>query len=97
MSYFKHDTAIVDEPCQIGEGTRIWHFAHIQSGARIGAHCIFGQNTYVAGDVVIGSNVKVQNNVSLYSGLTIEDDVFLGPSCVVTNVANPRSQIVRHV
>ena len=96
MGYFKHDSAYVDEPCEIGEGTRIWHFSHIQKGARIGKNCIFGQNCNVANDVVIGSNVKVQNNVSLYTGTIVEDDVFLGPSCVLTNVTNPRSQVLRH-
>jgi UDP-2-acetamido-3-amino-2,3-dideoxy-glucuronate N-acetyltransferase len=96
MSYFKHESSYVDEPCEIGEGTRIWHFCHISKGARIGRHCIFGQNSYVANDVVIGSNVKIQNNVSIYTGTVIEDDVFLGPSCVLTNVTNPRSQINRH-
>jgi UDP-2-acetamido-3-amino-2,3-dideoxy-glucuronate N-acetyltransferase len=96
MSYFKHESAYVDEPCEIGEGTKIWHFCHIQSGAKIGERCIFGQNCNVANDVVIGSNVKVQNNVSIYTGTIIEDDVFLGPSCVLTNVTNPRSQVNRH-
>ena len=96
MSYFKHESAYVDEPCEIGDGTKIWHFCHIQSGAKIGERCIFGQNCNVANDVVIGSNVKVQNNVSIYTGTIIEDDVFLGPSCVLTNVTNPRSQVKRH-
>ena len=96
MSYFSHPTAVVDEPVTIGEGTKIWHFAHILSGARIGRKCIFGQNTMVADGVVIGDNVKVQNNVAIYTGTTIEDDVFLGPSCVLTNVTNPRSQVNRH-
>lgn len=96
MSYFKHESAYVDEPCEIGEGTKIWHFCHIQKGARIGERCIFGQNCNVANDVVIGNNVKVQNNVSIYTGTVIEDDVFLGPSCVLTNVTNPRSQVNRH-
>jgi len=95
MAYFKHDSTYVDEPCQIGDGTKIWHFCHIQKGATIGADCIFGQNCNVANDVVIGSNVKVQNNVSIYTGTVIEDDVFLGPSCVLTNVTNPRSQVIR--
>lgn len=96
MSYFKHDSAYVDEPSEIGEGTKIWHFCHVQAGAKIGRRCIFGQNCNVAGDVVVGDNVKVQNNVSIYSGTTIEDDVFLGPSCVLTNVTNPRSEVNRH-
>lgn len=96
MSYFAHPTAIVDQPSSIGDGTRIWHFAHVFSGARIGRNCIFGQNTMVAEGVVIGDNVKVQNNVAIYTGTTIEDDVFLGPSCVLTNVTNPRSQVNRH-
>lgn len=96
MSFHAHPTAIVDDNVIIGEGTKIWHFAHICPGARIGANCIFGQNTMVANDVVIGSNVKVQNNVAIYTGTEIEDDVFLGPSCVLTNVTNPRSQVKRH-
>ncbi len=95
MSHFVHPTAVVDEPCSIGDETRIWHFAHISAGARIGWRCSFGQNTMVAADVVIGDNVKVQNNVSIYTGTTVEDDVFLGPSCVLTNVTNPRSQVNR--
>ncbi len=94
--YFAHESAYVDEPVEIGEGTKIWHFAHVMAGAKIGRRCIFGQNTMVAGDVAIGDNVKVQNNVAIYTGTTIEDDVFLGPSCVLTNVTNPRSQVVRH-
>lgn len=93
--YFVHESAYVDEPCQIGPGTKIWHFCHIMKDARIGADCIFGQNVMVAGGAVIGNNVKVQNNVAIYAGVTIENDVFLGPSCVLTNVTNPRSQIVR--
>jgi UDP-2-acetamido-3-amino-2,3-dideoxy-glucuronate N-acetyltransferase len=96
MSYFKHDSAFVDEQSTIGDGTKIWHFCHIQKGARIGKNCIFGQNCHVANDVVIGSQVKVQNNVSVFTGTIIEDDVFLGPSCVLTNVSNPRSQVNRH-
>ena len=91
-----HESAYVDEPCEIGAGTKIWHFSHILPGVKIGKNCIFGQNCQVANDVVIGSNVKVQNNVSIYTGTTIEDDVFLGPSCVLTNVTNPRSQVNRH-
>jgi len=94
--YFVHESAYVDEPCEIGKGTKIWHFSHIMKGVKIGENCIFGQNVNVAGGVVIGNNVKVQNNVSIYTGAIIEDDVFLGPSCVLTNVTNPRSQIVRH-
>lgn len=90
-----HPTAIIDEGASIGEGTKIWHFSHISAGAKIGQDCVFGQNTMVANDVVIGTNVKVQNNVAIYTGTEIEDDVFLGPSCVLTNVTNPRSQIVR--
>jgi UDP-2-acetamido-3-amino-2,3-dideoxy-glucuronate N-acetyltransferase len=93
---FVHPTAIVDDNVVIGENTKIWHFAHICSGAVIGRDCIFGQNTMVANDVKIGSNVKVQNNVAIYTGTEIEDDVFLGPSCVLTNVTNPRSQVKRH-
>jgi UDP-2-acetamido-3-amino-2,3-dideoxy-glucuronate N-acetyltransferase len=96
MNYSVHETAVVDEPVEIGDGTKIWHFAHICSGAVIGERCVFGQNTMVAGGTVIGSNVKVQNNVAIYTGTSIEDDVFLGPSCVLTNVTNPRSQVLRH-
>ncbi len=95
MSYFAHPTAVVDTPCSIGDGTRIWHFAHIFAGTHIGRDCSFGQNTMVAEGVVIGDNVKVQNNVAIYTGTTVEDDVFLGPSCVLTNVTNPRSQVIR--
>jgi UDP-2-acetamido-3-amino-2,3-dideoxy-glucuronate N-acetyltransferase len=94
--YFAHPSAFIDEPCQIGAGTKIWHFAHIMKGAQIGEKCILGQNVSIGNDVRIGNNVKIQNNVSVYAGTTIEDDVFLGPSCVLTNVTNPRSQINRH-
>ena len=94
--YFVHPTATVDQPCEIGAGTKIWHYSHILSGAKIGQRCIIGQNCQVAGGVVVGSNVKIQNNVSIYAGAQIEDDVFLGPSCVLTNVTNPRSQVNRH-
>jgi UDP-2-acetamido-3-amino-2,3-dideoxy-glucuronate N-acetyltransferase len=96
LPYFVHPTAMVDEPVQVGAGTKIWHFSHILPGARIGERCIFGQNTQVGDNVMIGNNVKVQNNVSIYTGTVIEDDVFLGPSCVLTNVTNPRSQVNRH-
>ncbi|MDY0149696.1 MAG: DapH/DapD/GlmU-related protein [Kiritimatiellia bacterium] len=95
-SFFKHDSAYVDEGAVIGAGTKIWHFSHIMKGATIGERCVFGQNVNVDGGVIIGSNVKVQNNVSIYTGTVIEDDVFLGPSCVLTNVTNPRSQVNRH-
>jgi len=95
MNYFKHESSYIDDGAIIGSGTKIWHFSHIQK-AKIGERCIFGQNVNVADGVVIGNNVKVQNNVSIYTGTIIEDDVFLGPSCVLTNVTNPRSQINRH-
>jgi UDP-2-acetamido-3-amino-2,3-dideoxy-glucuronate N-acetyltransferase len=95
-SYFKHESAFVDGPCLIGDGTKIWHFCHVMKNATIGRNCILGQNVSIAGDAVIGNNVKIQNNVSVYTGTTIEDDVFLGPSCVLTNVTNPRSQVNRH-
>ena len=93
--YFAHSSAYVDQPCEIGEGTKIWHFCHIMANCKIGSRCILGQNVLVSPDVVLGNNVKVQNNVALYTGAVIEDDVFLGPSCVFTNITNPRSQIVR--
>ncbi len=94
--YFAHPSAFVDKPCRIGAGTKIWHGTHVMKGAQIGEKCILGQNVYIGNDVLIGSNVKIQNNVSVYTGTEIEDDVFLGPSCVLTNITNPRSQIVRH-
>lgn len=90
-----HESAYVDEPCEIGRRTRIWHFSHIQTGAKLGENCSLGQNVNVGNDVIIGNNVKIQNNVSVYTGCEIEDDVFLGPSCVLTNVSNPRSQVHR--
>ncbi len=95
MAVSIHPTAIVDEGAQIGTDTRVWHWVHISSGARIGERCSFGQNVYVGNDVVIGDNVKVQNNVSIYDAVAIEDDVFCGPSMVFTNVYNPRSAVTR--
>jgi UDP-2-acetamido-3-amino-2,3-dideoxy-glucuronate N-acetyltransferase len=94
--YFVHPTAVVDEGARIAKGTKIWHFSHIMKGAQIGERCILGQNVNVDGGTVLGNNVKIQNNVSIYTGAVIEDDVFLGPSCVLTNVTNPRSQVSRH-
>jgi UDP-2-acetamido-3-amino-2,3-dideoxy-glucuronate N-acetyltransferase len=95
-SYYVHPSAYVDEPCEIGAGTKIWHFCHVMPRARIGANCVLGQNVMIASDVVIGNNVKIQNNVSVYTGVELEDDVFCGPACVFTNVSNPRAQIDRH-
>lgn len=92
---FIHETAVVDNDCKIGNGTRIWHFSHIMSGSRIGQNCNIGQNVVISPDVIIGNNVKIQNNVSIYSGVECEDDVFIGPSCVFTNIRNPRSEISR--
>jgi UDP-2-acetamido-3-amino-2,3-dideoxy-glucuronate N-acetyltransferase len=93
---FVHESSYVDEPCSIGQGTKIWHFSHVMKNCTIGAGCVLGQNVNVAENVNIGNNVKIQNNISIYTGTTVEDDVFLGPSCVLTNVTNPRSQINRH-
>ena len=93
--YFAHESAIIDEGCAIGCGTKIWHFSHIMSGCTIGRDCNIGQNVVVSPQVVLGNNVKVQNNVSIYTGVQCEDDVFLGPSMVFTNVINPRSAIAR--
>lgn len=95
QAYYSHPSAVVDDGCVIGPGTKIWHFCHIMPGARIGANCSLGQNVFVASDVTLGDNVKVQNNVSLYTGVYCEDDVFLGPSMVFTNVINPRSAVIR--
>ena len=94
-SYTAHPTAVIDEGCEIGEGTKIWHFSHIMSNCKIGKNCNLGQNVVVSPDVVLGNNVKVQNNVSIYTGVICEDDVFLGPSMVFTNVINPRSAVNR--
>lgn len=93
--YFAHETAIIDEGCNIGEGTKIWHFSHIMKNCRIGENCNIGQNVVVSPEVILGKNVKVQNNVSIYTGVICEDDVFLGPSMVFTNITNPRSAVVR--
>lgn len=95
MSYFAHSTAVIDEGCQIGEATKVWHFSHIMPNCIIGQQCNLGQNVVVSPGVTLGNNVKVQNNVSIYTGVICEDDVFLGPSMVFTNVINPRSAIAR--
>ena len=92
MSYFKHESAYVDEPCEIGEGTKVWHFSHIQKGAKIGKNCVFGQNVNVGPNVKIGNFCKVQNNVSIYEGVVLEDYVFCGPSMVFTNILDPKSK-----
>ena len=94
-NYFVHESSFVDENCEIGDGTKIWHFSHIMSGCKIGRKCNIGQNVVVSPDVILGNNVKVQNNVSIYTGVICEDDVFLGPSMVFTNITNPRSAIIR--
>lgn len=94
-SWQSHESAVIDPGCKIGDGTKIWHFSHIMTGARIGRNCNIGQNVVISPDVVLGDNVKVQNNVSIYTGVTCDDDVFLGPSCVFTNVINPRSAVIR--
>ncbi|MDX5443165.1 MAG: N-acetyltransferase [Hymenobacteraceae bacterium] len=93
--YFAHETAVIDDGCQIGEGTKIWHFSHIMPNCQIGERCNIGQNVVISPDVRLGQNVKIQNNVSVYTGVICEDDVFLGPSMVFTNVLNPRSAIIR--
>ncbi len=95
MEYFAHQTAVIDPGCSIGAGTKIWHFSHIMSGCVLGEGCNIGQNVVISPEVVLGRNVKVQNNVSVYTGVICGDDVFLGPSCVFTNVVNPRSAVSR--
>tara|TARA_B100000508_G_scaffold137355_1_gene131697 strand:+ start:226283 stop:226852 length:570 start_codon:yes stop_codon:yes gene_type:complete len=95
MNYFAHESAVIDEGCTIGEGTKIWHFSHIMPNCTLGKQCNIGQNVVVSPEVKLGDNVKVQNNVSIYSGVECEDDVFLGPSMVFTNIVNPRSAVVR--
>lgn len=95
MSYFKHESSYVDEGAEIGEGTKIWHFCHVMSGAKIGKNCSLGQNVNIGGKAIIGDGVKIQNNVSVYDNVVIEDDVFCGPSCVFTNVINPRAFVER--
>jgi UDP-2-acetamido-3-amino-2,3-dideoxy-glucuronate N-acetyltransferase len=94
-TYFAHETAVIDEGCTIGAGTKVWHFSHIMPGCEIGKKCNIGQNVVVSPGVLLGNNVKVQNNVSIYTGVICEDDVFLGPSMVFTNIRNPRSAIIR--
>lgn len=93
--YFAHETAVIDDNCKIGEGTKIWHFSHVMSNCTIGENCNIGQNVVVSPEVILGKNVKIQNNVSLYTGVICEDDVFLGPSMVFTNITNPRSAVIR--
>lgn len=95
MDYFVHESSFVDEGAQIGKGTKIWHFCHVMGTARIGERCNIGQNVFIQSDVIMGNNVKIQNNVSVYTGVILEDDVFLGPSMVFTNVTNPRSHVNR--
>lgn len=94
-NFFAHETAVIDDGCEIGKGTKIWHFTHVMSNSKIGKNCNLGQNVVVSPDVTLGDNVKVQNNVSIYTGVICEDDVFLGPSMVFTNVINPRSAVIR--
>lgn len=94
-SYYAHETAVIDEGCTIGEGTKIWHFSHVMPNCTIGENCNLGQNVVISPEVILGNNVKIQNNVSIYTGVTCDDDVFLGPSCVFTNVTNPRSAVNR--
>lgn len=94
-NFFAHETAVIDEGCNIGEGTKIWHFSHVMSNSTMGKNCNLGQNVVISPDVILGNNVKIQNNVSIYTGVICDDDVFLGPSCVFTNVINPRSGVNR--
>jgi UDP-2-acetamido-3-amino-2,3-dideoxy-glucuronate N-acetyltransferase len=94
-NYFVHESSYIDEPCEIGKGTKIWHFSHVMKNSKIGNNCNIGQNVVISSNVIIGNNVKIQNNVSVYTGVICEDGVFLGPSCVFTNVINPRSFIER--
>jgi len=93
--FFAHETAVIDPGCKIGKGTKIWHFTHIMTGCEIGENCNIGQNVVVSPEVILGRNVKIQNNVSIYTGVTCEEDVFLGPSMVFTNITNPRSAVIR--
>ena len=95
MSYWKHESAIVDAGAELGEGSKVWHFTHVSAGARIGERCALGQGVYIGNDVLIGNNVRIQNNVSVYDAVTLEDDVFCGPSMVFTNVYNPRAAVAR--
>lgn len=95
LHYFAHETALIDEGCTIGAGTKIWHFSHVMPNCTLGENCNLGQNVVISPEVVLGNNVKIQNNVSIYTGVTCDDDVFLGPSCVFTNVINPRSAVNR--
>ena len=95
QEFFAHETSVIDEGCTIGKGTKIWHFSHLMPGCVLGEGCNLGQNVVIGPGVILGNNVKVQNNVSIYSGVTCDDDVFLGPSMVFTNVLNPRSAIIR--
>ena len=95
MGYFSHETAVIDEGCQIGENVKIWHFSHVMPNCKIGDNCNIGQNVVVSPNVILGRNVKIQNNVSIYTGVICEDDVFLGPSMVFTNIINPRSAVIR--
>jgi len=95
MGFFVHESSYIDDHVEIGDGTKIWHFCHVMTGAKIGENCVVGQNVFIGADVIIGDRVKIQNNVSVYTGVTVEDEVFLGPSMVFTNVINPRSSIER--